>query len=331
MLKETLIYKYTNYERLTEILINNALHFSCPLDFNDPFDSYVNVKDLDDYSNDDINKIIGYPGDETKKKQLYKILNPDNKEAKKKFADNQQKASENLLVLSLSELKDNILMWSHYADYHKGFCIGFKSNIDIKNFIEKEHNINIEEHGNSNDEIKKLLMFNNQECLLFEEEFFNSANIEKDIQSVSEIASDMYKKKIIFLPLHKVEYPENNDMPEAYDFFKQDISSDIEIKRIELEKIANFLKRKNNCWQYEKEKRLIINKDLIHIDKCEKNNIKFEKSLLREIIFGIKTSDVDKLCISTLVEKAGYKNVKFYQARRNKNKYELEIYNEPII
>ena len=68
MLKETLIYKYTNYERLTEILINNTLHFSCPLDFNDPFDSDVNVKDLDDYSDDDINKIIGDPGDETNKK-----------------------------------------------------------------------------------------------------------------------------------------------------------------------------------------------------------------------------------------------------------------------
>ncbi len=201
MLKETLIYKYTNYERLTEILINNALHFSCPLDFNDPFDSYVNVKDLDDYSDDDINKIIRDPGDETKKKQFSEIIHSNNKEAKKKFADNQQKAPENLLVLSLSELKDNILMWSHYADYHKGFCIGFKSNIDIKNFIEKEHNINIEEHGNSKDEIKikdKLLMFNNQECLLFKEEFFNSANIEKDIniQSVSEIASSMYKKSL---------------------------------------------------------------------------------------------------------------------------------------
>lgn len=29
-------------------------------------------------------------------------------------------------VLSLSAKNDNILMWSHYADYHKGFCIQFK-------------------------------------------------------------------------------------------------------------------------------------------------------------------------------------------------------------
>ncbi|HHK8601441.1 TPA: DUF2971 domain-containing protein, partial [Vibrio parahaemolyticus] len=29
-------------------------------------------------------------------------------------------------ILSLSRTKRNILMWSHYAEEHKGFCIGFK-------------------------------------------------------------------------------------------------------------------------------------------------------------------------------------------------------------
>jgi len=33
-------------------------------------------------------------------------------------------------VLSLSAKNDNILMWSHYADYHKGFCIEFKRSPD---------------------------------------------------------------------------------------------------------------------------------------------------------------------------------------------------------
>lgn len=30
-------------------------------------------------------------------------------------------------VLSLSELPDNQLMWAHYADSHKGFCLGFEN------------------------------------------------------------------------------------------------------------------------------------------------------------------------------------------------------------
>ncbi|NIU01942.1 MAG: DUF2971 domain-containing protein, partial [Nitrosopumilaceae archaeon] len=34
--------------------------------------------------------------------------------------------NEEIGVLSLSAKNDNILMWAHYADYHKGFCIEFK-------------------------------------------------------------------------------------------------------------------------------------------------------------------------------------------------------------
>jgi len=32
---------------------------------------------------------------------------------------------KNLGVFSMSQIKDNILMWSHYANQHKGFCIEF--------------------------------------------------------------------------------------------------------------------------------------------------------------------------------------------------------------
>lgn len=32
-------------------------------------------------------------------------------------------------VSSCDEIKDNILMWSHYADSHKGFCIAYKDSI----------------------------------------------------------------------------------------------------------------------------------------------------------------------------------------------------------
>ena len=34
--------------------------------------------------------------------------------------------SKELGVFSLSEVPDNILMWSHYSDQHKGFCIEFE-------------------------------------------------------------------------------------------------------------------------------------------------------------------------------------------------------------
>ncbi|GGW97911.1 hypothetical protein GCM10007391_34910 [Alteromonas halophila] len=46
-------------------------------------------------------------------------------EASRVFMD---KANELIGVLSLTEKRDNLLMWSHYASSHKGFCIGFDSN-----------------------------------------------------------------------------------------------------------------------------------------------------------------------------------------------------------
>ena len=35
-------------------------------------------------------------------------------------------------IFSLSAIKDNLLMWSHYADSHRGFCIGLDSEILYK-------------------------------------------------------------------------------------------------------------------------------------------------------------------------------------------------------
>jgi len=41
-----------------------------------------------------------------------------------------QEQIRNLGVLSLSMVPDSILLWSHYADEHKGICIEFERNID---------------------------------------------------------------------------------------------------------------------------------------------------------------------------------------------------------
>ncbi|QSX31785.1 DUF2971 domain-containing protein [Shewanella cyperi] len=39
-----------------------------------------------------------------------------------------EKSNKLIGVLSLTEKADNLLMWSHYAESHSGYCIGFKSN-----------------------------------------------------------------------------------------------------------------------------------------------------------------------------------------------------------
>ncbi|WP_349393654.1 DUF2971 domain-containing protein, partial [Clostridium perfringens] len=43
----------------------------------------------------------------------------------KLIEDSSKNLLNSLLICSFSECKDNILMWSHYSNCHKGFCIEY--------------------------------------------------------------------------------------------------------------------------------------------------------------------------------------------------------------
>ena len=89
-----LLYKYrslVNYKNYVDIILNNRLWASNYKDMNDPMEGhyYYNRGELDE--------------------AIVKKLTED-------------KNSKN--ICSLSKDKNNILMWSHYADGHKGVVIG---------------------------------------------------------------------------------------------------------------------------------------------------------------------------------------------------------------
>lgn len=88
----------------------------------------------------------------------------------------------------------------------------------------------------------------------------------------------------------------------------------------------NFLKpfyTKTSEWSSEREYRM-----LIRFDEMGKQNIKFQKKILKEIIFGISTSEEDKKNIRKIVQdnyiSLGY-DVKFFQRSRKKNEYGIDI------
>lgn len=113
------------------VLTEGTLKYTCPLEFNDPFDCRPS------YSREALRKV----GD-TKKELLNAAakrlgLSPAERiREKRKLA----KKIENYVgtdefveatlsrigVVSLSTDPANILMWSHYADFHRGFVVGFK-------------------------------------------------------------------------------------------------------------------------------------------------------------------------------------------------------------
>lgn len=114
------LFKYKPMNQFTlDIIANNRIFYPYPESFNDPFDTkclFTNetskvIADLDKTAEifPDESKIIAY----YRKNHTLEI-------------NDFHARLKNLGIVSLAENRKNILMWSHYADNHKGICIEFK-------------------------------------------------------------------------------------------------------------------------------------------------------------------------------------------------------------
>ncbi len=95
------LFKYVPYsERSLSILINKEIWCPKAKSLNDPFEFHFHL------TQDNIN---GIPIDKTS-------------------LENAIEGAKENAVICFSEVNDNILMWSHYAQGHTGFCIEFDRN-----------------------------------------------------------------------------------------------------------------------------------------------------------------------------------------------------------
>lgn len=116
---------------------HSELYFPRPSSFNDPFDCRpcfsfeASKKERDSYYRRLIEKY--YPGfnREQRRQEMKAVFgdrerNPNNPEILRRVQNQHtKKITEQIGVLCLSEVKDDILMWSHYADSHRGICLEF--------------------------------------------------------------------------------------------------------------------------------------------------------------------------------------------------------------
>jgi len=101
------IFKYYSLNEYNfESIRDKYLYFPRPSDFNDPFDCN--------------SELISFINENSK-------LKTNHKKIKKNFVDK----FENTGVCCFSRSKESILMWSHYATKHQGFCIEFRANKNI--------------------------------------------------------------------------------------------------------------------------------------------------------------------------------------------------------
>lgn len=116
-------YHYTKFDiAIDEILLKQTLLFSTPETFNDPFDCNEKLFKInfDDFLVDEV--ISNYSN---------QISRQERRKFKRDLKD--PKTLSNILIKErnkfkiacFSEINNEILMWSHYADKHSGICIGF--------------------------------------------------------------------------------------------------------------------------------------------------------------------------------------------------------------
>jgi hypothetical protein len=151
-------YKYTSATTAASILRNRRLRWSSPFSFNDPFDTQFDLRfefENQDYVEAFLEKFwellssgapIPNSGDPFRamlfesfrqlrlpKEEVFRELRPallegaGNAKASLPEANlTWRRSIADDVILCVSETRDNLLMWSHYADHHKGVVLQLK-------------------------------------------------------------------------------------------------------------------------------------------------------------------------------------------------------------
>lgn len=111
------LYRYMEFGKWwKENLFKGSIHLSEPKTFNDPFDSvpFVNMEEFWDKYGRSLFEMNNGLDLEMKEREVILAYNE-----MVKFTQ------EEMRVCCFTERKDSLLMWAHYAQSHKGFCIEY--------------------------------------------------------------------------------------------------------------------------------------------------------------------------------------------------------------
>jgi hypothetical protein len=164
------LYKYCKLnERNSErIFTKNEIYFTSPTQFNDPFDCRVQAsfdatdEEWEEYL--DVMMKNRHPEFDYEVRSAFvrQLMNSgwlDDPGPKQKIVNDVQEAVNKIGVICLSEVRDDILMWSHYADCHRGFCLQFDIKSTFYPFGELLFKV---EYSSSYPQIKVLRDYENQ-------------------------------------------------------------------------------------------------------------------------------------------------------------------------
>ena len=155
------LYKYKPINQFTlDIIANDRIFYPLPGSFNDPFDTKCSFKNK---------SALTQTADEKKIAQAFPDENPSDitvftRTDLTQEIDVFKNRLNNFGILSLTGNAKNILMWSHYADSHRGVCLIFDTSDDTNIFgqaikVQYQHEypvINIMDLNNHNNTINMI-------------------------------------------------------------------------------------------------------------------------------------------------------------------------------
>lgn len=128
-------YKYRAYDtNALAMLVNRELYFSDPAHFNDPYDCQLNIslslqEAIERAGQNTKDKVSGFLKKHITLSELYEKIQRDVKTTG---------------ILSLCKKCNDVLMWSHYADEHRGFCAGFNLSKELTQLNEQHEIVGLE-------------------------------------------------------------------------------------------------------------------------------------------------------------------------------------------
>lgn len=125
------LYKYQELSAYSlAALINSSIWLAKPETFNDPFDCPLTLNR--NMHEEIINYAVAnmeHANLEGQQPEFFQAVKEralgETKELFDNFRENIFKITQNLGICSLSAIPDHLLMWSHYANYHRGFCVKY--------------------------------------------------------------------------------------------------------------------------------------------------------------------------------------------------------------
>ena len=196
------LYKYKPIDnRNIQNLVNEIIWIPKPARFNDPFDCNRKLHGKTDYfkSRDLYLDAIGINEENAKKfssllnyfdsckntedaiQEIEKELEMAGDSIRMKFDKHEHATNalrENMGVLSLAKKNNNILMWSHYADSHKGMCLEFSteaSHYGCKNTLKNKEFTNKVDYSDNYPSIAEMKIFDQTQSSMRQHLFLQKA------------------------------------------------------------------------------------------------------------------------------------------------------------